>query len=166
MSTYYCCSWIKDGQTLNVAGAGSGNVGGGNDLRLASVGRADRGWYRCLASNMAATRETDPVLLSVIGETESIDHYREPGFLAVVRFGSSPTAPPPPNPSLSLSQSSCVSPVELTDKTRGGGGAKLYGREKCWPSINHSILSEKTSTNFYVLNLRANGISGNCVCVV
>jgi hypothetical protein len=69
MSTYYCCSWIKDGQTLNVAGAGSGNGGGGNDLRLASVGRADRGWYRCLASNMAATRETDPVLLSVIGES-------------------------------------------------------------------------------------------------
>jgi hypothetical protein len=88
MPTYHCCSWIKDGQTLNIAGAGSGNSGGGNDLRLASVGRADRGWYRCLASNMAATRETDPVLLSVIGETmrktEGINHHRGPGFLGVI----------------------------------------------------------------------------------
>jgi hypothetical protein len=127
MSTYHYCSWIKDGQTLNVAGAGSGNGGGGNDLRLASVGRADRGWYRCLASNMAATRETDPVLLSVIGEIESIDHYRGPGFLAVVRFCSSPTSSTDPSARyISLSQSSCVSPVELTGKRRGGGGAKNH----------------------------------------
>ena len=58
----YCVppSWIKDGQPLS--------SGGGGDLRLAAVGRAERGWYRCVASNMAGTRETDPILLSVIGK--------------------------------------------------------------------------------------------------
>ncbi len=40
----------------------------------------------------------------------------------------------------SLSQSSCVSPVELTDG-RVGRGAKSYERERAWSSINHSILS-------------------------
>ncbi len=38
---------------------------------------------------------------------------------------------------VSLSQSSCVSPVELTE----GGGAKSYDREKARSSINHSIVS-------------------------
>jgi hypothetical protein len=62
---------MKDGKTLDLGvlpGSPSGGAGG-YDLRLASVGRADRGWYRCVAANMAATRETDPVLLSVIGRT-------------------------------------------------------------------------------------------------
>jgi hypothetical protein len=62
--------------------------------------------------------------------------YRGPGFLAVVLFGSSPCTPFV----VSLSQSSCVSPVELTNG-RGGRGAKTYDDEKAWPSINHSILS-------------------------
>ncbi len=44
--------------------------------------------------------------------------YRGPGFLAVVWFGSSPTPFPP---HVSLSQSSCVTTVEHTDR-RGGGG--------------------------------------------
>jgi hypothetical protein len=35
-----------------------------------------------------------------------------------------------------------VSPVELADGGRGGGGgAKAYFIEKAWSSINHSILS-------------------------
>ncbi len=44
---------------------------------------------------------------------------------------------------VSLSQSSCVSPVELSDG-RGGGGSgrsQSYDRQKAWSSINHSILS-------------------------
>jgi hypothetical protein len=43
----------------------------------------------------------------------------------------------------SLSQSSCVSPVDLTERRgrESGRGAKLYDREKAWPSINHSIPS-------------------------
>jgi hypothetical protein len=72
--------------------------------------------------------------------------YRGPGLLAAAWFGS------PITPFLfsreqlvSLSQSSCVLLVELTDGcgggARGGGGAKWYGRKKAWPSINHSILS-------------------------
>ncbi len=43
-----------------------------------------------------------------------------------------------------LSQSFCVSPVELTD-ARGAGrygrGSNSYDREKAWPSSNHSLLS-------------------------
>jgi hypothetical protein len=46
---------------------------------------------------------------------------------------------------VSLSQSSCASPVELTDgrgvREGGGVGAKSYDREKIWSSVNHSILS-------------------------
>ncbi len=54
--------------------------------------------------------------------------YRGPGFLVVVWFGSSPT-PSPPLPTdlqevVSLSQTSCVSPVELTDRRGGGGGGE------------------------------------------
>jgi hypothetical protein len=46
---------------------------------------------------------------------------------------------------VSLSQSSCVSPVKLNDRRGrevGWRGAKSYDREKAWSSINHSILSE------------------------
>ncbi len=46
---------------------------------------------------------------------------------------------------VSLSQSSCVPPVELipTGEVGGGGGrgAKSYDGEKAWSSVNHSILS-------------------------
>ncbi len=40
----------------------------------------------------------------------------------------------------SLSQSSCVSSVELTDGRGdggGGGGAESYDHKKAWPCINH-----------------------------
>jgi hypothetical protein len=54
--------------------------------------------------------------------------------------------PPPPvsrEQVVSLSQSSSVSPVELTIAGGGGGGsgAKAYDRAKAWSSINHTILS-------------------------
>jgi hypothetical protein len=73
--------------------------------------------------------------------------YRGPDFLAVVRFGSSPT--PSSEQVVFLFQSSCVSLVELIDG-RGLGGkgvgeeSKSYVREKAWPSINHSILPDAT----------------------
>ncbi len=43
----------------------------------------------------------------------------------------------------SLSQSSCVSPVQLTDGRGGGGGrgADSYDLKKAWPSVSCSILS-------------------------
>jgi len=58
--------------------------------------------------------------------------FRGPGFLAIVSFGS---FPPPLSPQqvVSLSQSSWVSLVELTDGRQGvggGEGAKSYDREK------------------------------------
>jgi hypothetical protein len=55
-------------------------------------------------------------------------------------------APNPPPPLLfrqeivPLSQSTCVSPVELTDKGGGGRGAKSYGSDKVWSSLNNFIL--------------------------
>jgi hypothetical protein len=47
---------------------------------------------------------------------------------------------------VSLSQSSCVSPVTITDGRVGeGGGGDV---EKAWPSVNHSILSAATAPDF------------------
>ncbi len=58
-------------------------------------------------------------------------------------FGSSPiafsTSPISRQQAVSLSQSSCVSPVELTDwivgEGKGGGAAEVYDRERFWSSI-------------------------------
>ncbi len=58
-------------------------------------------------------------------------------------------APPPRPPSLystvskrvSLSQSSCVSPVELTDGEGRRGWVGSHNSKKAWSSINYSILS-------------------------
>jgi hypothetical protein len=72
-------------------------------------------------------------------------------FLDVVLFGFSPIPSPLFREQVvSLSQSSCVSHVELTDGRGwwGGGGAglgeepKSYDSEKGWSSLNYSILSE------------------------
>jgi hypothetical protein len=59
-----------------------------------------------------------------------------------------PTLPPSPQQFVSLSQSSCESPDELTDERGGEGGgrgAKSYDREKARVSKNHSTLSEVTT---------------------
>jgi hypothetical protein len=51
---------------------------------------------------------------------------------------------------VSLSQSSCMTPVELNDGRggRAGGGeeAKSYDGEKAWSSIYHSVLSELSNS--------------------
>jgi hypothetical protein len=48
-----------------------------------------------------------------------------------------------PSPSC-LSQSSCVSSIELTDERRGdgmgGGWSQIIRRERAWSSVNHSVL--------------------------
>jgi hypothetical protein len=72
-------------------------------------------------------------------------------------------APPHPLPLsrrqiVSLSQFSCVSPVEISDgrEVEGGGwGAKSYDSEKAWSSLNHSILCVlvMTDLSFPKLNL-------------
>jgi hypothetical protein len=79
-------------------------------------------------------------------KAESIANFRE--HQAFLR--SYDLAPPHPlSPSrpqgVSLSQSSCVSLVELSDWIMGGGGLP-YDGEKAWSSINHSILSCQKST--------------------
>ena len=76
---------------------------------------------RCLPSSCCLG--TPWLLDTVTYQTESIFCiYRVPGFPPVVWFGT------PPLPSrqhvVSLSQTSCVSPVELTDGMGGGGGRK------------------------------------------
>jgi hypothetical protein len=73
-----------------------------------------------------------------IGPRDHCTINRGPGFLAVVRFGSSHT--PFCQQVVSLSQSSCVSSIEhvLT-----GDGEIGWGRsgEKAWSSMNNSMLS-------------------------
>ncbi len=62
-------------------------------------------------------------------------------------FGLSPTPPPLSRQQVvSLSQSSCVSPVEHTSGRGGEGraGAKSYEGENAWSSINQLILSGAT----------------------
>ncbi len=55
-------------------------------------------------------------------EAERIEIYRGTGFLAVILFGSSPIPFPLSRQEVaSLSQPSCVSPVQLTDE-----GAESY----------------------------------------
>jgi hypothetical protein len=68
--------------------------------------------------------------------------FRGPGFLAVVLFSSYPLSG---QQVVSLSQSTCVSPVQLTNGIRGEEGGKRaesYDDEKAWSSINHSRLSD------------------------
>jgi hypothetical protein len=48
-------------------------------------------------------------------------------------------APPPPPPPLSLHV--CSRSSLLTGEGGGEGGAKSYGGEKAWSSMNHLILS-------------------------
>ncbi len=76
--------------------------------------------------------------------------YRGPSFLSFLLVVLNSHTPPPPTSPLyrqqivSLSQSSCVSPIQLTDGKGGGGGrrgAEPYDRKKAWSSINCSILS-------------------------
>ncbi len=72
---------------------------------------------------------------------------------AILRSYDSAPRPPPSTPPLrqqvvSLSQSSCVLPVKLTEEGEAvgcGRGAKSNDREKAWSSINHSMLSGTVS---------------------
>jgi len=59
-------------------------------------------------------------------------------------YNLAPRSPPSPFSSqqvVSVSQSVCVLPVELTEIRGGGRGAESYDRENAWPSIYHSIFS-------------------------
>ncbi len=72
--------------------------------------------------------------------------YKGLGYLAVVWVGSSPTPSPlSRQQAVYLSQSSCVSPVALTDRIggKGGGTNQIIRPRESRPSINHSILSGK-----------------------
>jgi hypothetical protein len=70
------------------------------------------------------------ITLACVGEgREYCTIYRGPDFLAVLRFGSTPTPFPisPDNKLSSILQSPCVSPVELTDR-RGGEGVGVESK--------------------------------------
>jgi hypothetical protein len=73
-----------------------------------------------------------------------INAGRGPGFHIVVGLGYS--SPLSRQQVVSLFQSSCVLPVELTDgrEGRGGGGTKSYNGEVAWSSINRSLLSDRS----------------------
>jgi hypothetical protein len=79
--------------------------------------------------------------------------YRKPSFLQ-----SSDSAPCPPPSPLSVSKLSLFLSLPVCRQSRlltgeGGRGAQFFDREKAWPSINHSVLSDVTishcSGNFY-----------------
>ncbi len=61
--------------------------------------------------------------------------YGEPGFLALVWFGSS-HAPSSLSPVSNLDRQHIR--LRKTDNLLTGGGDKLYNGEKAWSSINHS----------------------------
>ncbi len=74
--------------------------------------------------------------------------YREPGFLAIVWIGYSPTLHLPPSRQqlVSFNLPVCLRSSLLTGGGwRGGGGASSYYGLKAWSSINHSILYASTS---------------------
>ncbi len=68
--------------------------------------------------------------------------YRGPGFIDFVYFGSLPTPCPLSRKQvISLSQSFCVPPIELTNG-RGGGAKSCDGEKACSSFVyNHSTLS-------------------------
>ncbi len=82
----------------------------------------------------------DAALIKIITYINSFNLmiFREPGFTAVIWFGSFP-------PLLSASCLSfsvfLVSPLELTREGGVGQGAKSYDGENAWSSLYHSILS-------------------------
>ncbi len=75
---------------------------------------------------------------------ESVEYFVE-DLAFSPSYQLAPSPPPPPyQPVVSFSQSSCVSQAELTKRKgrgEGWGGAKSYDGGKAWSSINHSILS-------------------------
>jgi hypothetical protein len=81
------------------------------------------------------------------------------GYLMISR-GPSYDLAPPPSPLhfsrqevVSLSQSSCVSPIELTDGKggEGVGGTKSYDGLKAWFFGNNSILSDSGRCLYLIL---------------
>jgi hypothetical protein len=72
--------------------------------------------------------------------------YRGHAFSLSYDSAFPPLLPPPRSHQqvVSLTRSSCASPIELTDWRGGGGGgerAKPYDGEKAWSYINNLILS-------------------------
>jgi hypothetical protein len=112
---------------------------------------------------MIKSRSSFPILSKVNQRLHVCREYlmynRVPGLLAVVCFGSST---PPPRLSrqqvFSLSQSSCLSPVELIltgEGGRGGVGAKSYDDEKALSSIKNR---RKRTMSLDFLNLKVHKI--------
>jgi hypothetical protein len=80
--------------------------------------------------------------------SESIEWFRENQAFSPL-YDLAPPHPLPCQQVDSISESSGVSPTELTEGGGGGeggsgGGAKSSDCEKAWSSIYHSILSDKT----------------------
>jgi hypothetical protein len=75
----------------------------------------------------------------------------------MIRLHAHPLPPLSRQQLVSLSQSSYVSPVELTDgRDSDGDGRKAesYDCKKAWPSINHSILSVRAFPRVFFLQTK------------
>jgi hypothetical protein len=78
---------------------------------------------------------------------------RGPGFLAVVRFGSSPS--PLGKIDWLHTGKKTEEGRQLYDRRGGGGGVNSYDDEKAWSSMSHSILSalnRTSSRRAFILN--------------
>ncbi len=108
-------------------------------LNVFENGRTTKTWLRltilqqCLSNLLGDNLQTasTTLLIFMLFSIEYWMVYREPGFLAVVWFGSPLRQLLVPN-----SQSSCLSQVELTDG-KGCVRSQTYDGEKAWSFINH-----------------------------
>ena len=59
--------WIKDGEFLDLSSANKFQIVGSGNLVISSVEKSDAGWYVCSARNMAGSRETAPIEITITG---------------------------------------------------------------------------------------------------
>ena len=59
--------WIKDGEFLDLSSANKFQIVGSGNLVISSVEKSDTGWYVCSARNMAGSRETAPIEITITG---------------------------------------------------------------------------------------------------
>ncbi len=91
-------------------------------------------------ANTVLTSTSFPLSYSVL--SLSIWHYRGPGFLSLICFGSSPSPSPVSQLSLFLCLFMCRRSSLLTEEGGGGWGVvKSHDCEKAWSPLNYSILS-------------------------
>ncbi len=106
------------------------------------LSRETRDWWPLLTvetevnGDLKSTNERGPSLVAwVVGLDVWVPEIFFLPWL-LLSYNLAPPPPPPPVNKLSLFQSSCASPIELSAGSGGGSGAKSSDGEKAWSSIN------------------------------